>query len=68
VSSHIDAIIIGCAVSFFGTIGTAFLALIWRRLDSIEKTTALIQQDQKEFYGITRKLEGRVDEISHRVK
>jgi hypothetical protein len=43
-------------------------AQIDKRFDGIDKTLVLIQEDQRQFYGITQKLEGRVDEISHRVK
>lgn len=59
--SHIGEIILGVLMS-------AFFALLWRRLDSIDRRLDLIQKDQREFYGTTQKLEGRVDEISHRVK
>jgi DNA anti-recombination protein RmuC len=37
-----------------------------KRLDKIDDRLDLIQKDQREFYGVTQKLEGRVDEISHR--
>ncbi len=74
-SSHIDAIVLGL-------LGSAFFTLLWwkfdsidrrldsidRRMDKIDVTTGLIQKDMTQFYGVTQKLEGRVDEISHRVK
>jgi hypothetical protein len=55
-------------VGLLGVLVTAFFTLLWRRLDKIDTRLDLIQKDQREFYGITQKLEGRVDEISHRVK
>jgi hypothetical protein len=62
--NHIDTILI----VLFGAFVTAFFTLIWRRLDKIDATLTVIQRDMTQFYGVTQKLEGRVDEISHRVK
>lgn len=67
-ANHIDSIVLGVLMLFLGVLGTAFFTLIWRRLDKIDGTLTLIQRDMTQFYGITQKLEGRVDEISHRVK
>jgi hypothetical protein len=67
-SSHTGEIILGL-------LGSAFFVLLWRRLDAIDRRIdkietrlELIQKDMREFYGVTQKLEGRIDEISHRVK
>lgn len=60
-SSYIGTIILGALI-------TGFFTLLWRRLDSIDKTLVVIQTDLKQFYGDLKKLEGRMDEISHRVK
>jgi len=60
-SSHTGEIILGL-------LGTAFFTLIWRRLDAIDKRMGTIETDMKHFYSITGKLDGRVDEISSRVK
>jgi hypothetical protein len=42
--------------------------LSWRRLDSIERVTATMHADPKQFYGDSRKIEGRIDELSERVR
>jgi hypothetical protein len=55
-------------VVVLGVLGTAFFTLLWRRLDSIDKTLVVVQADLKQFYGAEQKIEGRVDELSKRVK
>jgi hypothetical protein len=70
--NHIGEIILGVML-------TAFSGLLWRFIDGIEKrlekkldkideTLVVMQADLKQFYGDQKKLEGRVDEISHRIK
>ncbi len=62
------AVILGVLIVLLGAMTTAFFTLLWRRLDSIDKTLMIVQADLKQFYGDQKKLEGRVDEISHRIK
>ena len=56
------------AAILLGALTAAFFTLLWRRLDSIDKTLTVIASDLKQFYGDQKKMEGRVEEISHRVK
>jgi uncharacterized protein YoxC len=67
-SSHIDTIVLGLLMLVLGTLVSVFFTLLWRRLDKIDATLVVIQRDMTQFYGTTQKLEGRVDEISQRVK
>jgi hypothetical protein len=81
-SSHIDAIVLGAlATAFFSLLWRKFDAidrrfdLVDKRFDAVDKRfnriedkLDLIQRDMSDFNGITKKLEGRVDEISQRVK
>lgn len=66
--SNASAVILGVLIVLLGALVTAFFTLLWRRLDSIDKILIVMQADLKQFYGDQKKLEGRVEEISHRVK
>ena len=41
-------------------------AAVDQQFDRMDARLLRIESDQREFYGITRKLEGRIDEISRR--
>ena len=45
---------------------TQRFAAVDRQFDRMDARLLRIENDQREFYGITRKLEGRIDEISRR--
>jgi hypothetical protein len=62
------AAILGTLMVILGVLITSFFTLPWRRLDSIDKTLIIVQTDLKQFYGAEQKIEGRVDDLSKRVK
>jgi uncharacterized protein YoxC len=82
--NHISEIILGALITILGVMTTAFFNLLWRRLDSIDKTIAAMQVDLKQTVtkadftkaidkldatlSDSKKLEGRVEEISKRVR
>jgi hypothetical protein len=79
VLNHIGEIILGVLVSAFFTLLWLRFNDVDKKIDRMDDRTDkrlaaidnrldLIQKDQTQFYGITQKLEGRVDEISSRVK
>jgi hypothetical protein len=41
-------------VVLLGVLSTAFFTLLWRWLDSIDKTLVIVQADLKQHYGVDR--------------
>lgn len=45
---NVTAIILGVLIVVLGAMMTAFFTLLWRRLDSIDKTLVVIQTDLRQ--------------------
>jgi len=50
-----------------GVLVTAFFALIWLRIENIDKTLITAQVDLEQFHSEVKNLRGRVDELSKKV-